>query len=301
MKLIYKKLPFNKIKNCIVTIGVFDGVHLGHQYVLKKVKSEATRKKKKSLAISFDLPPEKILHPNHKFEGYITDYQQKISLVRSLGLDYTWLLKTEPKLLQFSSEQFLSYINKYVSIDKIIVGSDFRFGIKAEAGIEELEKSADDYGFKVEVVKKKKFYGRIVSSSFLRKKIKSSAVREVKKFLGREYTIKGEVKRGKGIGKQLGFPTANLDTFDYVLPSSGVYAAYGKVSGKNFLAAVNISEDDFEVHLIKFSKNILAKIVEVSFLEKIRDEFVFDSRVKLIKQIQKDIQIITSKYSTPPD
>lgn len=299
MKLIYKKLPFNKIKNCIVTIGAFDGVHLGHQYILKKVKSEAAKRKKNSLVISFDLPPKKILYPKDKFEGYLTDYQQKINLIRSLGLDYMWLLKTKIDLLRLSSDQFLSYINKHVSISKVIVGSDFRFGIKAEAGIEQLERFADKYGFKVEVVDKKKFHGRIVSSSLLRKKIKSSAVREVRKFLGRNYAVKGKVKKGKGIGKQLGFPTANLDTFDYALPSPGVYAAYGQVKNKELLAAVNISENDFEVHLINFSKNILDEIIEVSFVEKIRDEVVFNSRAKLIKQIQKDINIITSKYSTP--
>jgi riboflavin kinase/FMN adenylyltransferase len=120
----------------------------------------------------------------------------------------------------------------------------------------------------------------------------------VKKFLGRNYTLKGKVKRGKGVGRKLGFPTANLDTFDYILPAQGVYAAYSKVDKREFLSAVNINSNDFEVHLINFSGNILDKVIEVTFLRKIRDEIEFQSKDKLARCIKKDVEIITSKYST---
>ncbi len=299
MKLIYKNLPLNKINNCIVTVGVFDGVHLGHQYLLEKIKREAKKKKKPSLVISFNVPPEKVLHPQNKFKGYLTDYQQKVDFMKHLGIDYLWLLKTELNILQFSADDFLSYINNYFSIDEMIVGSDFRFGTKAKAGVRRLEKAANNYGFKLKLVNKKKFYGKLVSSSFIGRLIKSSAVSQAKKFLGRNYTIKGQVKKGKGLGRQLGFPTANLGTFDYVLPGPGVYAAYSRIKGKKILSAVNIGEEGCEVHLINFSKNILGQIIEISFLAKIRNELVFKSKLKLTQQIQKDIKNITSKYSIP--
>ncbi|MCF7888344.1 MAG: bifunctional riboflavin kinase/FAD synthetase [Candidatus Omnitrophica bacterium] len=299
MKLIYKNLPFNKINSCVVTIGVFDGVHLGHQYILKEIRQRAEKKKKSSLVISFDLPPEKILSPKKEFKGYLTDYQQKVSLIESLGIDYLWLLKTELNLLQLSADKFLSYINKYFSIDEIIVGDDFRFGIKAETGSSQLSQLAELYGFGLKIIDKKSFSGVRVSSSLIRKLIKSSEIKQAKKLLGKSYTLKGKVIKGKGVGRQLGFPTANLDTFDYVLPKQGVYAAYGRVGDANVLAAVNIGKKDFEVHLLNFSKDILNHTIEVTLLEKMREEFNFQSKNDLIKQIQKDIQTITSKYSTP--
>lgn len=315
MKLIYKNLPFNKINSCVMTIGVFDGVHLGHQYILNEIKRQAEKKKKSSLVISFDLPPEKILSPKKRFKGYLTDYQQKVSLIESLGIDYLWLLKTELNLLQLSADKFLSYISKYFPIDEMIVGDDFRFGIKAETGSSQLSQLAERYRFGLKIIDKKSFSGVCVSSSLIRKLIKSSKIKQAKKFLGKSYTLKGKVIKGKGVGRQLGFSTANLDTFDYVLPKQGVYAAYSRVddlgdsasfainSGQsrnaNFLAAVNIGKKDFEVHLLNFSKDILNHTIEVTLLEKIREEFNFQSENDLTKQIQKDIQTITSKYSTP--
>jgi riboflavin kinase / FMN adenylyltransferase len=300
MKLIYKNLPFNRIDGCMVTIGVFDGVHLGHQYILNKIKRQAKKKKKFSLVISFDIPPEKVLSPKKKFKGYLTDYKQKISLIESLGIDYLWLLKTELNLLQLSADKFLSYINKYFLIDEMIVGDDFRFGIKAETGSSQLSQLAKRYGFGLKIIDKKSFSGIRISSSLVRELIKSSKIKQVKKLLGKNYTLKGKVIKGKGIGKQLGFPTANLDTFDYVLPKQGVYAAYSRVGDIDFLAAVNIGKKDFEVHLLNFSKEILNDTIEVTLLEKIRDESNFQSKNHLVKQIQKDIQTITSKYSISP-
>ncbi len=299
MKLIYKKLPSNRLKDCILTIGVFDGIHLGHQYILKKIKSKAAEKGKPALVISFDIPPEKVLCPPNKFSGYITDHKQKASLISSLNIDYLWLLRTKMSLLRLSADSFLSYISKYFLINEMVVGSDFRFGVRAKAGIKELKQISNDYGFNLQVIDKKRFHGSLVSSSFLKRLIRSSQFGKVKKFLGRKYTLKGRVERGKGIGKQLGFPTANLNTFDYILPSPGVYAAWSRVGKKSLLSAVNIGKNDFEVHLIDFSKNILDNIIEVTFLEKIRNESDFRSQAQLAKQIQKDIQTIISKYSIP--
>ncbi len=133
MNLIYKNLPSNLRESCVATIGVFDGVHLGHQYILKKLKSEAKKRGKPALVITFDLPPEKILSPNQKFKGLITDCQEKISLLDSLDLDKLWILEAKKDLFNFSADQFLEYINKYFILDLMVVGSDFRFGTRAEA------------------------------------------------------------------------------------------------------------------------------------------------------------------------
>jgi riboflavin kinase/FMN adenylyltransferase len=199
MKLIYRNLPSKRTGSYILTIGVFDGVHLGHRYLLKKLKAEAARKNKPSLVITFDFPPAKIISHNKDFSGYLTDYRQKVSLIEPLGIDYFWVLKVTPKLLRLSANDFLSFVNKYFKIDSIIVGSDFRFGIKAEAGTKELERLSRDYGFSLKIIDKKKFGKDLVSSSFLRGLIKSADLKNTKKFLGRVYSIKGKVIKGKGI------------------------------------------------------------------------------------------------------
>lgn len=281
-----------------MTVGVFDGVHLGHRHLLLKLKAHAKERNKPSLAITFDFPPERALCPGKRFTGYITDYQQKVSLIEELGIDNLWVLSVARGVLGFTPEKFLTYINYYFPIQAMLVGNDFRFGVEAKAGIGELSAFSSKYGFELEVIPKKRFAGVLLSSSELKGLIKTAQFDKVKNFLGRDYLVKGEVKRGRGIGRQLGFPTANLDTFDYVLPEQGVYAALVKLGKRFFLSAVNIGKQGFECHLINFSKNILKEQLEVIFIKKIRAEIDFQSHQDLAKHIQKDIQIITSKYST---
>ncbi len=139
----------------------------------------------------------------------------------------------------------------------------------------------------------------MASSSLVKELIKKAQFKEVKEVLGRDYQLKGKVKKGKGLGRQLGFPTANLESGDYVLPSWGVYAAYTKVGSRRFLSAVNLGKDGLETHLVNFSENILGEAISITFLEKIRPELDFQSQAKLAESIQKDIQFITSKYSIP--
>lgn len=299
MNLTYKNLPSRSKEKYVVTIGVFDGLHLGHQYILDRLRFEANRKKKPSLVISFDFPPEKVLPSRQKFSGYLTDCDQKIRLFNSLGIEHLWVLKATKALFRFSAADFLSYVHKYFPMALLLVGNDFRFGAAAEAGLKELKQLSLRDGFELEIVKKKRFAGLLASSSLVKELIKEARFKEAKKLLGRQYLVKGKVEKGRGVGRQLGFPTANLDTFDYVLPYQGVYAAYAKVNGKYFLAAVNIGRRAFESHIIDFSQNILGKTIEIIFLERLRPELNFQSNNELMKNIRKDIQFITSKYSIP--
>lgn len=298
MNLIYKSSLPKPADSYAVTIGVFDGLHLGHKYLLKKLKSEADKRGKPSLVITFDFPPEKVISPGRHI-GYLTDYKQKASLINSLGIENLWVLETKKDLLSLKGSEFLSYINSRFPICLMFVGSDFRFGAKAKDDIQKLKKLSQAYQFDLRVIQKKKFKGVLVSSSFLRKLIREGRLAEAKKFLGRDYAVKGKVKKGKGLGRRLGFPTANLDTFGYLLPRQGVYSAWTKVRDKIFLSAVNIGKKEFESHLINFSRNILNETIEVFLLERIRDELNFKSQAKLAEHIQKDIQTITAKYSIP--
>jgi riboflavin kinase/FMN adenylyltransferase len=302
MKTIYEELP-SKRRDCIATIGVFDGVHLGHQLILNEVKKISKKYKISSLVITFDIPPQKLL--NKKFLGCINDYKDKKILIKSLGIDFLWILKTNQSLLKLSGEEFIKYILKYFRIKKIIVGEDFRFGYKGKDNIFTLNKLAKKYQFDLKIIKKKSIKNKIISSSFIRKIIKKGDFKKVKIFLGRDYILKGKVIKGKKIGKKIGFPTANLSIKDYIIPSEGVYVGYAWINNKKYLAAINIGKRPTvstskkvicEVYVINFDKNIYGKEIKLSFLKKLRKEKKFSSLEKLKEAIKKDISYIFKKY-----
>ncbi|MFA7677127.1 MAG: bifunctional riboflavin kinase/FAD synthetase [Candidatus Omnitrophota bacterium] len=314
MKVIYKKLPL-KPKKCVATIGVFDGIHLGHKFIIGKVISEAKKRRISSLAITFDCLPQQFLtlhharntwKPRKKFFGYITSLKQKVSSMRLLGLDYLWLLKTGEPLLELTSRKFMEHIFKFFDIEMLFVGQDFRFGKSGQGNIKELKALAKEYNCKLSVLKKKKIHAQKISSSRIRQLINRGSVLEAEKNLGRAFSLQGRVKRGESFGTKLGFPTANIRTFDYVVPAQGVYAARAVLGAETYLAAVNIGRSPtvkeslwptVEAHIIGFNRNIMGKTIEVVFLERIRSEKTFPSIDELRKAITKDIHFITSKYS----
>jgi len=315
MKVIYKKLP-SKRKSCIASVGVFDGVHLGHQFILKKVISEAKRQNIPSLVITFDVPPKKFLNNKSAasgkskdiFKGYITDFKQKADILRFMGFDYVWFLKTGKTLLNLSAENFIAYVLRYFDLKKLIVGEDFRFGYQRRADLETLRSLCAKYGFKLSVLKKIKKNTQVISSSRVRELIQSGKLEEAAKFLGRYFSLEGRVIKGKGIGTKLGFPTANLFVCDHIIPSDGVYSAYVMIGRRIYLGAVNIGarptlsdtkKSLIEVHVINFKENILGKKIEIIFLDTIRKERKFSSLTELEAAIKKDIDFITSKYGIP--
>lgn len=308
------KLPSKKIK-CVAAIGTFDGIHPGHRFILKKLKKSAARRKISSLVISFNIAPTHYLGRKHvsnswkarkKFKGYITDVADKISLIGSEGIDYLWLLKTSRFLLRLPAEGFVAYIKKYFDIKEIIIGGDFRFGYKGRGNAGYLADLSRQYGFKVSVVNKRRRNKKIISSSLVRSQIAAGRVASATKLLGRDYLIKGRVVKGRGIGRTIGFPTANISLSDYILPSAGVYAAWVYLGSKRYLAAANIGRRptitregkvNLEAHIINFKGNILHRAIKVAFLEKIRNERKFASRRKLKAAISRDVKEITAKCS----
>lgn len=309
MRVIYRKLPSRRI-DCVAAIGVFDGVHLGHQYVLEKLKAFAVSDKLASLVITFDLPPEFILHNrfhiHSKFYGYLTDYYDKQIIFKSLDIDFLWFLKSSKRLFNMSGQEFMDYIMKYFSIKKIIVGEDFHFGRNSKNSIACLKEFSNAHKIDVCVVKKIKKNKKIISSSAIRQYIKNANFTAAEKMLDRGYFVSGEVVQGCGVGKTLGFPTANINTGGHVIPCSGVYAGRVQLDGEMYLAAINIGcrptvnfsmRHIFEAHILDFNKNILGKRIKVFFLKKLRDEKKFSSQVSLVKAIKKDVDFIRKKYT----
>jgi riboflavin kinase/FMN adenylyltransferase len=302
MKVVYGNLASKK-KECVATIGVFDGIHLGHQSILKKVVKEAAKKNINSLVITFDIPPQKFLDKN--FDGCITDFEEKKKLIKSLGISYLWFLKTSHSLLKLSGSEFINYILNRFPIKKLIVGEDFRFGYKGKTDINYLKKVGELYGFNLISIKKKKERGKVISSSLIRKLIAKGNFKRIRTFLGRDYSLKGEVIRGRGYGKKIGFPTANINAYGYVIPSKGVYAAYTNIGKKRYLCAINIGTRPtvakskkiaLEAHIINFHRNIIGKTIDLFFLKKIREEKRFSSLEGLKRTIKKDIAYILKNY-----
>ncbi|MDD5415292.1 MAG: bifunctional riboflavin kinase/FAD synthetase [Smithellaceae bacterium] len=310
MKVIYKKLPSKK-RICTATIGVFDGIHLGHRFILEKLRREAIRRKTPSLVVTFDTPPETVLeeslrHKPDEFHGFLTDMNDKKNIFALCGIDYLWFLKTNRNFLKLSGKEFVEYLFKNFSIQHLLIGEDFRFGHKGKYGIKYLKKISAGYGFDVTVLKKIRKYGKIISSSFIRHLIKSAEFTKTKSFLGRDYFLKGKIVRGSSIGRRLGFPTANIDYDGYVIPGDGVYAGIIELDNHRHLCAVNIgrrpsvnesAEKVLEAHIINFRKDIVGKKIKLWFIKKIRDERKFSSKENLIKAIDKDVDYIKKHHS----
>ena len=311
MRVIYEKLPSKKI-NCVATIGAFDGIHLGHQFILKKLLQLSVNKSLPSLVITFDVPPKQFLSKTKKvssFKGCISDFDEKITILRSLGIDCSWFLKTNKKLLESSARSFIDYIFNYFNIKKLIVGEDFHFGHGASTHAEYLKKLKKTHNFKICIIRRKKKNNTTISSSLIRGFISNGQMEKAKTFLGRNFSLKGQITKGRGVGMRLGFPTANLSISGSLLPEHGVYAGYVIRGKKTYLAAINIGlvptltkrkNTKLEAHLINFRGNLLGKQIKIVFIKKIRNEHKFRSPDELKRAIKKDIHSISSKYSSLP-
>ena len=304
MKVIFNRLPFKRVR-CIATVGVFDGIHLGHRFILEKVKKAAQKKGLASLVVTFNIPPQQFLakerlishcRPQKIFIGALADTKDKVALISALGIDYLWFLKTKESLLRLSAQDFINYIQKYFKIEKLIVGRDFRFGHRGGGDLKDLKDLSNKYKFGLSIIGKKTKNKKIVSSSLIRQFVRKGQLKEAEHFLGRSFSLKGKVFKGKGLGVQLGFPTANIKVDDYIVPMRGVYAAYAVLEKKVYLAAVNVGlrptcaqngacphQSTFpgvtdlviETHILNLKKNILGKTIKIIFLEKIRKEKKF--------------------------
>ncbi|UCG34835.1 MAG: bifunctional riboflavin kinase/FAD synthetase [Candidatus Omnitrophota bacterium] len=305
MKVIYETLPSRRIE-CIATVGVFDGIHLGHRFIISKIKKECQHKKLASLVITFDHPPELFL--KKPFSGYITNLKEKERLMSNSGIDYLWVLKTGPSVLKLTGEEFIAHILKYFKVTKFIVGEDFRFGYRGRHDIYYLEHLAQKYEFDLSVVKKRKKSGFVMSSSIIRHLIQKGDFKEAERLLGRKYIVHGNVIKGIGIGKKIGFPTINFSPAKHVLPAPGVYAGYVRVAKKSYCAAINIGIRPTvskskrvvaEAHIINLKKKLATKTITVGFLGKVRKEKKFSSLKGLQRAIKNDIKTIRKRYCIP--
>jgi riboflavin kinase/FMN adenylyltransferase len=299
-------LVFKNIENItedfrgsFVTIGNFDGVHLSHQFICRKLASEAKAAGAKSLVITFDPHPKMILHPDIRPFYLITTLEEKLKLLENCGIDGVLVIPFSLDYSRITAEEFVrGFLGKKLAIKKIIVGHDYTFGRGKKGNSDYLISCGNEMGFAIEVVDAFKVGEDIISSTLVRNSIIKGDFKTVASLLGRCYNVAGIVVSGRGRGVGLGFPTANIEPEKELLPPSGIYAAFAEVEGKRYMAALNIGEKPtfadytctFEVHLLDFSGDLRGKRMNTEFVEKLRDIIKFDSPETLKVQITADVE-----------
>jgi riboflavin kinase/FMN adenylyltransferase len=292
------KEPF---KRAVITIGNFDGVHIGHQALFHEVIEKAEAIDGTSVAMTFEPHPIRVLKQNNH-PPLITLYEQKAELIERTGIDVLICIPFTLEFAALSAEQFIrDLLMQKIGMQAIVVGEDYRFGKNREGNIEMLRSYAPIYGFEVIVagwVKSARAIEDRISSTRIRELITDGLMEQAEKMLGRSYQIRGRVVTGRDRGgKLLGIPTANINLSDELCPKTGIYAVTVEFNGKKHKGVANIGysptfEDHqftVEVHILDFNDNIYGKKIRVNFIKRIRDEKKFSSISELIDQIKLDI------------
>lgn len=285
-----------RLNSPVLALGNFDGIHLGHKAILNKAMERADKIGGLSVAFTFDPHPVKVLAPE-KYLPLITPIEKKIKLMEELGL---YAVICAEFNLDFANLHPRSFV-KDILVDKIgikevVVGFNYSFGKGREGGIDFLKNMGEEYGFGLHVVEPVKVGGAVVSSSKVREAIWAGNVDLASTLLGRPYGMEGVVVTGMKRGKKLGFPTANIETKGELFPKSGVYASIVTLNGKQYKAVANVGkhptfpEDPFsvEAHIFDFDSDIYGEQVEISFIDRIRDDMAFPTPGALSEQIRQD-------------
>lgn len=294
-------------RGCAVTFGCFDGIHLGHQKIISKLKEEALKRKLKTALYLFHPHPQTILNPKRNFKKLFT-LKETQTLLQPWELDYFGVIPFNQNISTWSPEKFVtSFVVPQLKPKLIVAGYDFSFGASREGGISHLKSMGEDWDFEVQQVssflKKKK----PVSTSRIKVLLSQGHIKEANSLLGREFFLSGIVSKGEGRGRELGYPTANLLLPDKIIPKKGVYSVQVLVHKKWRLGVLNIgfrptfaqksSEKPnlrqtlfFEVHIINGKFDLYGKILCVKITRFLREEKTFKTATALKAQIQKDIK-----------
>jgi riboflavin kinase/FMN adenylyltransferase len=287
-----------KFRNPVITIGNFDGVHIGHLSLFQRVKELAEAMGDESIIITFYPHPIKVLSPANG-PPLITGHEQKMRLIEEAGIDVFLVIEFTREFANMSAYDFVhQIIHSKIGARAVVVGPDYRFGHKREGDIPTLTRMGKELNFEVYVVPDISINGVEVSSSTIREFVTAGELRRAREMLGRDYQVAGQVIRGRDRGgRLLGFPTANLQLIDELTPKPGVYATEVLIEGRLYEGATNIGYSptfengafSVETHVLDFSGDIYGKIIQVRFIERLRDEKTFSGPEELSQQIKKDV------------
>ena len=287
---VFRHFPSSSNTSIGLTIGNFDGIHIGHQALIEKLIAESKKRKLTPAVMTFEPHPKEFFTPENA-PARLTTLREKLEFFLSYGIEKVFVCAFNQNFSNISSEAFMHQIlREQLKAELLIVGDDFRFGAERKAGIEDLRKNA----FELFEIPEIDVNGKRVSSTRIREGLKEGRIEEVNQFLGRPYTISGKVVEGDKRGRQMGFPTANIHMKHLRPALTGVYAV--KLGNRNGVANLGVRPTVsgtpkllLEVHLLNFNEDIYGQHVQVTFLEKIRDEMKFENINALIEQIKKDV------------
>jgi len=285
-------------KDMLLTIGVFDGVHLGHKYLISRLKELALKQGLASGVVTFRQHPQEVLSPQTRLP-FLTNLEQRVNLLKSEGVDAIIPLSFTAELAKLSARQFLGLLKKHLRMSGVVIGPDFALGRNREGDSETLRRLGQEMGFGVTVVPPVIIDGEVVSSTAIRKALAKGDMKRVQKLTGRPFSLHGRVVPGVGRGVQLGFPTANLEIEpEQALPPDGVYVSQARIDDQSYSSVTNIgkrptfgtSERMVEVYLLDYHGELYGRELEIDILERLRGEKKFDTAEELKKQIAQDVE-----------
>lgn len=302
------KSKCNKEESFVATIGFFDGVHKGHQYVIEQLKHITKQKKEKSLVITFDIHPRKVLRADYQPQ-LLTTLSEKIFWLKSLQVDNCVVLNFTVETAQLSAFEFMKDIlKKQYNISTLLIGYDHRFGHNRSETFQDYVRYGQQLN--IDVIQIERFASSIydnISSSEIRRALLQGDIQMANQMLGYSYLLEGKVIDGCKIGRKIGFPTANLQitSEDKIIPKTGVYVVNVMIDDSLYYGILNIGirptlqneeRTSIEVHIINFNKDIYNQIIQIHFLEHIRNEEKFENVEELISQLNKDRDYSIKKY-----
>jgi len=301
MKIFRDFITAGEITNPVLTIGTFDGVHVGHQKIIERLNEEAEKIGGESVLFTFYPHPRMVLYPDSHGLKLIQTQVEKVDKLRRIGLDNLIVYPFTKEFSRLTAVEFVrDYLVNELHVKKLVIGYDHHFGKNREGNIDFLREVAETYGFEVIEISAQDIDEVNVSSTKIRNAITEGEMRKAEQYLGEPFELHGRIVHGKSMGKQIGYPTANIDieTDIKLIPSTGVYAVnvfvsdYGIYEGMlniGYNPTVGGSNDvSIEVHLFDFDRDIYGEFVTVQFLSRIRDEHKFESVHELRDQLRED-------------
>ena len=296
---IYRSIEdYDEDKRSVVTIGTFDGIHLGHQEILSRLIESSKNKDLNSVVLTFFPHPRIILNKYNEVK-MIDTLDEKIIHLNEIGIDSLIIHPFDRNFSLLSANQFIKdFLVDKLKIKHIIIGYDHRFGKGREASVTDLKNYANDYDFTVEEIKAQEIEKITVSSTKIRNSINQGDIKTTEKYLGRSFNLTGKIVKGDGLGKKINYPTANIfieETYK-IIPKDGVYLVETIIKDELFNGMMNIGHrptigknvKSIEVHLFNFNEDIYGQVISIKMISKIRDEKKFSSIQALKEQLVKD-------------
>ena len=288
---------FKKLDNAVVTMGAFDGVHLGHQQIFKDIVNTAIQHQSKSVVITFDPHPRKVLNPSVQIP-LINTLEEKIELLAQTKIDYLIVIHFDKQFSELSSLDFITEIlvNK-IGCTQLVIGYDHHFGKNREGSFEYLKNNGHLFGFEVKEISAQKVNETKISSTAIRQYVIDGEIQKANQLLNYPYTLTGTIINGEKIGRTIGFPTANFQVSDEkLLPKIGVYLAKIEIEKNSFFGMLNIGNKptfgqnllSIEIHIFDFNQDIYNKKAKLLLYQRIRDEISFNNVNELVYQLEKD-------------